>query len=118
MLVKRVVRGLGLVLLAATIVGVASACSGESLADITPEIGVDQVTVEDDKFSPRVIQVSQGATVTWTWDAGRDHNVVGEGFQSELQREGTFAHTFDTPGSYRYLCTLHGGMTGAVIVTE
>jgi len=117
MSVARGLRTLGLVLLAAAIVVTASACE-ESLADITPEIGVDQVSVQDDKFSPRVIQVTQGTTVTWTWDAGRDHNVAGEAFQSELQREGTFAHTFTTPGSFRYLCTLHGGMTGAVIVTE
>ena len=44
--------------------------------------------------------------------------MVGEGFQSDLQSEGTFTHNFETPGSFRYLCTLHGGMTGAVIVTE
>jgi len=117
MSVTRGVRRLGLVLLAAAVVATATACA-ESLADITPEIGVDQVSVEDDKFVPRVIQISQGTTVTWIWDGRRDHNVVGEGFQSALQREGTFSHTFDTPGSFRYICTLHGGMTGAVIVTE
>jgi plastocyanin len=94
------------------------ACGGQSLSDITPEIGVDQVAVEDNRFGPRVIQVNRGTTVTWTWTGDRDHNVVGEGFKSGLQSEGTFAHTFDTMGSFRYLCTLHGGMTGAVIVTE
>ncbi len=117
MSMARGLRALGLALLAAAVVATASACE-ESLADITPEIGVDQVAVQDDKFSPRVIQITRGTEVTWTWDANRDHNVVGEGFQSELQREGTFSHTFTTPGSFRYLCTLHGGMTGAVIVTE
>lgn len=97
---------------------VSAACGGESLADISPEIGVDQISVVDDSYEPRVVQVTQGTTVTWTWEGSRRHNVVGEGFQSELRTEGTFSHTFDTPGSYRYLCTLHGGMTGAVIVTE
>lgn len=102
-------------LLAVVVLG---ACGGQSLSDITPEIGVDQVAVEDNRFEPRVIQVNRGTTVTWTWTGDRDHNVVGEGFQSDLQSEGTFTHTFDTMGSFRYLCTLHGGMTGAVIVTE
>lgn len=104
-----------LALLAVVILG---GCGGQSLADITPEIGVDQVTVEDNRFGPRVVQVNRGTTVTWTWMGDRDHNVVGEGFQSDLQSEGAFTHTFDTMGSFRYLCTLHGGMTGAVIVTE
>ena len=105
-------------LLAVTAVALLGACGGQSLSEITPEIGVDQVEVKDDRFEPRVIQVNRGTTVTWTWTGDRDHNVVGEGFQSDLQSEGTFTHTFETPGSFRYLCTLHGGMTGAVIVTE
>lgn len=116
MLKKFSVRVLGLVVLGAALAGVA--CGGQALEDITPAIGVDQVAVVDDKYEPRVVQVSQGTTVTWTWEGSRRHNVVGEGFQSELQSEGTFSHTFETPGFYRYLCTLHGGMTGAVTVTE
>ena len=39
------------------------------------------------------------------------------GFQSEVMREGTFTHTFSTPGTYDYTCTLHGQMKGRVIVT-
>ena len=30
---------------------------------------------------------------------------------------GTFAHTFDRPGTYPYRCTVHDGMTGRVVVT-
>ncbi len=104
--------------LAITAVLLLGACGEQALSDITPEIGVDQVTVEDNRFGPRVIQVDQGTAVTWTWTGDRDHNVVGEGFQSDLQSEGAFTHTFETTGSFRYICTLHGGMTGAVIVTE
>lgn len=111
----RTIRGGIVALLAA---GILAGCGGQALADIPPEVGVDQVAVQDDEFAPRVIQVTQGTEVTWTWEGNRRHNVVGEGFQSELMTEGTFQHTFETPGSYRYLCTLHGGMTGAVIVTE
>lgn len=91
-------RTVGFGLLAALVVGVVGACGGESLSDITPEIGVDRVAVEDNRFGPRVIQVSRGTAVTWTWEGDRDHNVVGEGFQSDLQSEGTFTHTFETPG--------------------
>jgi plastocyanin len=35
-----------------------------------------------------------------------------------LQPGGTFYHTFDTPGTYHYVCVVHetGGMKGTVIV--
>ena len=28
----------------------------------------------------------------------------------------TYAHTFNTAGTYNYRCTIHGGMTGQVVV--
>lgn len=102
----------------AVVLGAVAACGGESLEDITPAIGVDEVRVLDDRYEPRVIQVSAGTTVTWVWEGDRQHDVVGQGFRSDLQAEGTFSHTFTEPGWYPYLCRLHAGMTGAVTVTQ
>ena len=31
---------------------------------------------------------------------------------------GTFAHTFDTAGTYNYQCPLHSGMTGQIVVAD
>jgi plastocyanin len=28
----------------------------------------------------------------------------------------TFSRTFDSPGEFRYICSLHPGMTGVVVV--
>lgn len=97
-----------------------AACgSAQRLDDVEPVDGVTEVAVDDNVYEPRVIRVPAGSEVTWTWEGGARHNVVGDvGFQSELIREGTFSHVFDAPGTYNYLCTLHGGMTGRVIVTE
>lgn len=79
-------------------------------------MATNQVAVRDNKFEAPVIEVTAGETVTWTWDAGRPHNVIGEGWGSEVQQDGSFEHTFEAPGSFDYKCTLHGGMTGRVIV--
>lgn len=69
-------------------------------------------------FSPSVIEVEQGATVTWTFaSAGAEHNVVFDDVASPTQLDGTFARTFDQPGSYPYTCTIHDGMDGRVEVT-
>jgi len=107
-----------LLLAAAGLLAVALvACGGTSLDDIEPVEGVSTVAVDDNVFEPRVIRIPAGTEVVWEWEGGARHNVVGDGgFQSDLLREGTFTHVFDTPGTYNYICTLHGGMTGRVIV--
>jgi plastocyanin len=93
--------------------------SGNELdANAPPKRGVTNVVVKDMKFTPRVIEVPAGTTVTWRFqDGDTPHDVKGDGFKSEIMRSGTFMHTFDTPGTYDYRCTLHSQMTGRVIVT-
>lgn len=84
-----------------------------------PVVGVDHVAVRNDAFDPPVIQIESGTTVTWTFDDGnRAHNVVGDGWLSEVLAAGEYQHTFTEPGSYPYTCTLHWGMNGRVEVTK
>jgi plastocyanin len=50
-----------------------------------------------------------------------EHTVTGEdgGFDSGTLAGGVaFEATFDAPGEYRYICTLHPGMKGTVRVTR
>ncbi len=111
-----------LLLLAVAAVSLAlfAACSDdEDLASVAPSTGVTEVVVKDMRYTPQVIEVPVGTTVTWTFaDGNTPHDVKGDGFQSEVMRSGTFRHTFDTPGTYDYRCTLHSQMTGRVIVTS
>jgi plastocyanin len=81
-------------------------------------VATTEVSVLDNDFEPGVIEVSPGDTVTWTWSGSASHDVDGDGFQSEVQSTGTFQHTFDTAGEYQYVCNIHSGMTGLVVVTD
>ena len=81
------------------------------------------VTVGNDFFSPANIQVSPGASVTWTWAGGRDHNVTfaaaNNTISSSTQSSGT--HVAAMPmmpiADYEYLCTIHPTtMQGSVTV--
>ena len=110
---RRLVRTL---LLSTMVIALAAGCAAGS-ADVAVE-GTPQVRVVDNDFEPSVLQVTTGDTVTWTWEGSRDHNVVGEAFQSETQASGTFTHTFAQPGTYPYQCALHAGMRGEIIVTD
>ena len=43
---------------------------------------------------------------------------AGPGINSKvLQRNDRFSHTFDTPGTYTYICSIHPFMHGTVVVT-
>lgn len=74
------------------------------------------------RFSPQYAKVPAGATVAWV--SVNTHNVIANdgSFTSEDEfpqnvRDGqTYRHTFDTPGTFDYKCTLHAGMVGTLKV--
>lgn len=73
------------------------------------------IATGSDTFAPADVTVNQGEAVTWTFKA--THNVTGTGFKSgNLSSGQTYTHAFDTPGDFKYTCTLHGGMDGIVHV--
>jgi len=92
---------------------------GAAAAAAAPVTGVTRVAAKDNRFTPPAVQVPAGTTLTWAFEDGLvPHDVTGDGWRSgDPQRKGTFAHTFDRPGTYPYRCTVHDGMTGRVVVT-
>ena len=101
------------------------ACGGDSGTEgstAAEEEPPDPLTVvlEDIAFKPEKITVKSGDTVTWRFeDKGIPHNVVADdkSFKSDTTDSGTFEHTFEKPGTFRYICTVHPDMTGSVKVT-
>lgn len=81
-----------------------------------------QVVIEDIDFSPHVLRISRGDRVRWVWRDGpyTDHNVRSRGsrrFQgSGIKSTGTHTVRFTRSGTYRYVCTIHLGMDGKVVV--
>ncbi len=79
-----------------------------------------EVLIASFAFGPEVMEVKVGSTVTWTNTDGTDHTVDSEdrSVDSEAIGEGeTFGHTFDTPGTFSYICAFHPFMKGTVEVT-
>ena len=94
------------------------AITGLVAALTAPAVGSGKtVTVSDYKFRAKTVHISHGTTVTWKWAAGSDkHNVTFHGFHSKTQAKGSYKHTFNKPGTYKYHCTIHGqafGMHGS-----
>jgi plastocyanin len=78
------------------------------------------IAVKDDFFSPKATTVSKGTTVVWRWRGESPHNVVVTSgpvkFKSVVQRSGTFRKRVTRRGTYKYVCTIHAGMTGTLRV--
>lgn len=79
------------------------------------------VTLRNIAFAPKSLSIARGTTVTFQWRDDRTaHNVVSKGakrFTSIGTREtGSASRTFTKAGTYRYVCTLHPGMSGRITV--
>ena len=107
--------------------GLALACSGSQTtnppppppppAPPGPPVLSATIQVRNNVFSPETVRLLAGGQVTWTW-VGQDHNVtsvLAPTFSPNSVTElPPFTHgpiTFSTPGTYRYICTIHGGVS-------
>ena len=96
---------------------VAAGCGGSGASSepvATNEVSMAKSYV----FEPRVIEVEAGETVTWTNDDNFTHTVQVDGREDhEVEQDDSVSITFDTPGTYHYVCTLHRqDMDGEVVV--
>jgi len=81
----------------------------------------DTVHIDNFTFSPATLTVHAGTRVTWTNRDDEPHTVTSSGspraFASgALDTGGSFAFTFDKPGTYPYYCAIHPHMTGVIVV--
>lgn len=118
---------------------VLAACGGDDAADDTTDTGaavVDEtvetndngenaepadgpapdsatVVVDGFAFAPAEVRIAAGGTVTWDF-VETNHTVVIDGVT--LSPDGETSITFDTPGTYPYVCGIHASMSGTVVV--
>jgi plastocyanin len=97
---------------------------GQNKVSILPDVPADR------SFSPNVINVKIGDTVTWTNYDVMPHTVTSgtgpsdpnkgkefdSGLSTPLNPGKTFSHKFITAGEFQYYCQLHPAMTGKVVV--
>jgi plastocyanin/tetrahydromethanopterin S-methyltransferase subunit G len=99
----------------------AAVAGGGCHGPITDEEGTT-VVMEGLCFTPTVVRVAEGDTVTWENADSTEHNVVSAALPgygtATLRRGGSASITFDDPGIYPYVCSFHPGMTGAVVVGD
>jgi plastocyanin len=84
-----------------------------------PAADANTIVLKNFHFAPTSLTVPAGTTVTWENQDGEPHTVVSmDGlFRSGgLDQNDVFTFTFDTPGTYRFLCSIHPQMMGTIVV--
>lgn len=99
----------------------AFAFSGATAATAKAPAKPARVTVNDFFFGPNAVTIKQGSAVKWVWSAAntQPHDVHLKSGPKGLKKRGTYstkttavtnAHfqkAFPTPGTYRFICTIH-----------
>jgi plastocyanin len=82
------------------------------------------ISVNECAFWPTILYVPIGSTITWTNNDFLPHGVAGAGWSTLADPWGVFepgksvTRAFSAPGIYEYMCHLHPGMTGIVVVGD
>lgn len=68
-------------------------------------------------FAPNTLTINKGDTVTWTNKDSAPHTVFGSGLSSAtLGKNQSFTFTFNSAGTYSYICSIHPSMKGVIVV--
>jgi plastocyanin len=107
--------GLGLLLLAVALSGHAPPVRAARAAS------THVVTLRGIAFHPARLTIARASSVRFVWkDPGVTHNVTSRGpdrFRSAGSRKiGAYTVRLTRRGTYRYVCTIHFGMKGTIVV--
>jgi plastocyanin len=97
--------------------------SSSSSGDSGKAVSTDAVKIDNFSFSPATITVKKGTKVTWTNNDSTTHTVFETdgktGPKSDRLNQGdSYSFTYDTAGTFKYICGIHPDMKGTVVVTE
>lgn len=71
------------------------------------------------QFVPATVSIKAGGTVTWTNNDAVAHTATGTGFDTgTLGNRASSSKTFASVGTFNYVCSLHAGMNGQVVVVQ
>ena len=84
-----------------------------------PPAPAGDINIFDNGYSPSTRTVPVGTSLTWSNTGALPHTVTRSGsFDSGILMPGdTYRRTFNSAGTFSYLCTIHPDMVATVVVT-
>lgn len=109
--------------------GLASQIARETVTKPTPGSEQAQVAIADNNFSPAVLQVKVGTTVTWTNQEDVERWVASDPYPENTDTPGlnagqkmgkgdSYSYTFEEAGTYTYHDDLSPTTSGTIIVVD
>ncbi len=119
---SRLAGGLGLVAALVLVPGVARASGGGGCGRAVTDAAGTTVKIESFCFTPTIVRIDPGQTVTFTNADPVPHTVLGAngswGGYDTLKPSKGVTYRFTEAGVYPYVCTYHVGMVGTVVVGD
>lgn len=100
---------------------IASAGGGAHCAPMFTDAETDLVRLTNNCFTPTIARVEPGTKVRFVNEDGIPHTVTGAVFVFGDMDEfatGERSFRFEEEGTYPYVCILHPGMAGAIVVGD
>ncbi len=104
------------------VLATAFACAIGAAPAIADTVVIDAVDSPSAVFQPSTVTIETGDTVRWEFDAAATtHNVTSTSSnwtiaESRGPNGEPIQRTFDTAGTFTFVCTVHTGMTGSITV--
>jgi plastocyanin len=103
--------------------GAGGFCMGYTNAESFTDTDGDGVSMHDNCFSPTVVRIEAGDTVTFVNKDEEVHAVGGAvgsfgDAHAEIRPGDSVRYRFDVEGTFPYVCVYHPGMAGAVVVGD
>jgi amicyanin len=128
-------RGLKLIAVALAALALSGAVAAAANAPATGSKGkskAKEVTVADFYFSPELVTIHKGQSVKWVWAEANTypHDVhLKKGPKGLKERssystkttavtDAKFEKKFETPGTYKFICTIHPSMMHMTVVVK
>ncbi len=81
------------------------------------QVNQNTILIKNFSFSPNVLTIKKGTTVTWTNQDSVVHTIKSDTFNSsDLSQGDRFQFTFNNSGTFNYSCGIHPNMTGTIVV--
>jgi plastocyanin len=78
------------------------------------------ISIDNFSFTPAMLTVKAGTTVTWTNKDDLPHGIASSNKaftrSKALDTDDSYSFTFTTAGTYQYFCYLHPHMVGSIVV--
>lgn len=104
---------------AALFTGCTTPPSTPTPANATPYPGLKAgIEIKGFAFNPQSITVNKGTNVTWTNKDSVTHDIKSQGiFESPVLQNGeSWSYTFNSTGTFDYICGIHPSMKGRITV--